>query len=338
MTLQLSYSSISEFQACPRKWYYNRVERRTRRGNHDRALGFGTAFHKAQEALWGSDDPEKLKLALTAFRTSADEEQLGFEDRVLGEVLLIGYSIRWDDFKLTHQMLPIVEERAVVPVLDPSGNPDPDLDLVIVLDVRCLDEEGQTIPVEHKTTQSPIDEGAPYWQRMDQSQQVSLYYLALSDNGHQVGHVLLDAVRAPKLDRLLATPVERRQFYVKNGVWGKAGDPKPGTRLVEETPDEFAARVQELILSAPNTYYARHKLYRDELELSRVRADLWQTGQLMKRAVDAGLFPRNFPDACFKYNRECPYLPVCKGEVEINDERVYRIRPRERDESEQLWK
>jgi hypothetical protein len=224
-------------------------------------------------------------------------------------------------------------------VLDPKGNPDPDLELVIVLDVRCFDQEGQTIPVEHKTTASPIDEGAPYWQRMEASQQVSLYYLALSDNGHQVGHVLLDAVRAPRLERLKATPVERRQFYVKAGPWGNPGDPKPGTRLVEETVEEFSARVREMILDNPNAFYARRALYRVDIELSRVRADLWQQGQLMKHAIDAGLFPRNMPDACFKYNRECPYLPVCKGEVDITDERVYKIRKRERDEVEdQLWR
>lgn len=340
-SLQLSYSSISEFQTCPRKWYYNRALRRSKRSHGDRSLGFGTAFHAAQEVLWGSEEQDqqtKLKDCLRAWNTAADGEGLGFEDRLLGEVLLIGYSIRWDDFRLTHNMLPIVEERAVVPVLDLKGNPDPELMLCVVFDVRCFDEDGQTVVVEHKTTTSPLDEGAPYWQRMDQSQQVSLYYLALSDNGHQVGHVVLDAVRAPKTTRLMATPVEKREFYVKNGSWGKAGDPKPGTRLVDETAQEFATRIQDMVLGNPNAFYARHKLYRDEFELERTRADLWMQGQLMKRCVDENLFPRNFPEACMKFNRECQYLPVCKGEVDIEDERVYRIRPKERDESEDLWK
>ena len=338
--MQLSYSSISEFQLCPRKWYFNRIERRSRRGGNDRSLGFGTAFHAAQEVLWGSDGTaeEKLPAVLKRWQQAADEEQLSTEDRILGEVLLIGYSVRWDDFKLTHNMLPIVEERAVVPVLDLNGNPDPDLELCIVLDVRTLTADGETIPVEHKTTTSPIDEGAPYWQRMDQSMQVSLYYMALSDAGHQVGHVLLDAVRAPKMERHLATPVEKRQFYVKAGAWGKVGDPKPGTRIVDETPEEFVQRVQEMVLGNPGGYYARHKLYRDEFELERTRADLWMQGKLMQYAVDNNLFPRNYPEACTKFNRECQYLPVCKGEVEITDERVYQIRPHSRDSVEQLWK
>lgn len=339
--LQLSYSSLAEFQLCPRKWYFNRVERRSRRGGTDRSLAFGQAFHAAQETLWSSEDTDsaaKLGAVLRRWQEAADEEGLGFEDRVLGEVLLIGYSVRWDDFRLTHNMLPIAEERAVVPVLDLKGNPDPDLSLCIVLDVRCFDEEGQTIPVEHKTTTSDIDDGSPYWQRMDKSMQVSLYYMALSDAGHQVGHVLLDAVKAPKMTRHTATPVEKRQFYVKAGVWGKVGDPKPGTRLVDETATEFAERVQQMVLGSPGTYFARHKLYRDEMELDRVRADLWQQGQLMKQAVDMNLFPRVYPQSCRAFNRECQYLPVCEGEADITDERLYRIRPASRDSVEQLWK
>lgn len=338
--IRLSYSAINDWQTCPRKYYYAWQERRVRVGQNDRSLGFGTAFHTAQEALWGwqgdREDPEKVRLAVSAWNKAAAEERLSWEDCLLGQILTIGYSIRYDDLGLFLQGAPLVEQRVVGPVLDLNGNPDPDLEVTAVFDLVAYDEAGNTVVVEHKTTKSPIDPAAAYWPRLDRNLQASLYYVIASDHGRQVNHVLWDVVKAPELKRMAATPPEKREFYVKAGKWGDVGDPKPGTRLVDETAEEFASRIQELVLSNPNAFYARQPVMRSEEEQDRTRADLWMVGTNIKRAVSDGAFPRN-PDACGKYNRDCPYIPVCWQGEDITDPKLYRIRARRDEKAEALF-
>lgn len=282
------------------------------------------------------EDPARLRSAIEAWNGAALEGRLGYEDSLLGQVLLIGYSLRYDDMRLFFQGAPLVEQRVVGPVLDLAGNPDPDLEVTAVFDIVAYDQEGNTVVVEHKTTKSPIDPGAAYWPRLDLNLQASLYYVVASDHGRSVNHILWDVVKAPELKKLNATPIDKREFYVKSGKWGEAGDPKPGTRLVDETAEQFATRVQELILSNPGAFYARQPVHRSEDEQARTRADLWMVGRQMVHAVENDCYPRNF-DGCHKFNRECPYLPVCTGQADITDERMYQIRKRSDEKAEALF-
>lgn len=152
--VRLSYSSISTFQLCPRKYAYSYIERKERIGGRSRPLGFGSAFHAAQEALWGwsgeSTDPGRLSGARKAWADAAASEQLSFEDTLLGEVLLIGYAARWDDLRLSFHGTPLVECKVELPVLRPDGTPDPELVLVCVFDVVTYDADGSSVVVEHK--------------------------------------------------------------------------------------------------------------------------------------------------------------------------------------------
>ena len=335
--VRISYSGLSDWARCNRYYYYRHILRTVRLGPAGRPLGFGRAGHKGQEALWSwagdPDDPGRLQAAVTAFETAAEEEGLSFDDRILGQVLLIGYAARWDDLRLNYHMAPLVERKVVVPVLDPTGNPDPDMELVAVFDVVAYDLEGNTVPVEHKFTASPIEPGAAYWGRLDMNLQASIYWIVATDAGRQVGEILWDAIRAPQLTRWEATPSDKREFYKRatkraDGTVAQPGDPKPGVRLEPESVEAFTERVMGKVLGAPAEFYGRQPLYRSDDELDRVRADVWQTGKQIQRAAEDGTYPRNL-DACNKFNMPCPYLPVCKGEVEITDERIYQVRLRE---------
>lgn len=339
--LRLSYSSISDFQRCPRYYAHRHIDRRDRIGGGSRPLGFGRSFHKAQEALWGwageADDPARLQAATTAFSKEATLEGLSWEDHLLGEVLLIGYAARWDDLRLSFHGTPQPEVKVVGPVLNPSGTPEDGLEIAAVFDVVTTDVDGSTVLAEHKTTKSEIAPGAAYWGSLDLNLQASIYWIVATDAGHQVGHILWDAVRAPEWKRYEATPLDKREFYKRPpaGSTAKPGDPKPGVRLTDETADQFAERVMSKVLTDPNAFYGRQALYRSDDELARVRMDLWSVGKQMQHAVEVGAFPRNL-QSCRAFNTECAYLPVCRGEADINDDRLYRLRVR-RDETKELF-
>jgi hypothetical protein len=335
--LRVSYSSISDWLRCPRYFAYKHVERRERiGGGTSRPLAFGKAGHKGQEALWSwagdHDDPARLQAALNGFRAEAALQDLSWEDQLLGEVLLIGYAARWDDLRLSFDRPPAAEVRLTVPVLNPAGHPDPELEVVAVLDVIATDVDDSAVPIEHKFTSSDISPGSAYWGRLDLNLQASIQWIVASDSGLQVGHVLWDAVRAPEMKRLQATPSDKREFYKRatkrpDGSIAQVGDPKPGIRLADETNEEFIQRVMDRVLSDPLAFYGRQPLHRSDDELARVRMDIWSAGTNMRRAIENGTFPRNL-DACQKFNMPCQYLPVCSGETTIDDPRVYCIRTR----------
>ena len=329
--LRLSYSAISDFQRCPRYFAYRRIMGARPVGAGDRPLAFGTAFHAGQQVWWAGrsdDDPAvRLQAARVAFAEAARELRL--EDQILGDILLTGYAARWADQGYMFHAEPIVEEKVIVPVLGPHG-PDPDLEVTAVFDVVAYDEHGTTAVVEHKTTRSALDDGSKYWARTDPNLQVSLYYIVAHDAGRSVGRFVWDAVRAPEYRMHQATPPEHREFRKRDDRWGRKGDPLPGTRLAAETPDEFANRVQDLVLSDPGAFYARRDLVRTPDALDRARADLWAVGRAMLHARDADLYPRS-PQACdmFGAQNRCEFAPVCWGGESIENPRLYTLRARD---------
>lgn len=330
MTLRLSYSAISEFQLCQRKFYLNRVAGYRPVGPEPRPLAFGNAFHAGQQAWWAgrhNDDPgARLAAAQAAFAQSAELSGLNLADQILGGLLLTGYGAIYADQGLMFHAQPVVEERVVAPVLNPQGRPDPDLEVVAVFDAVCYDEAGRTVVIEHKTTKSLLDDGSRYWERTDPNMQVSLYYIVAGDLGRTVGRFVWDAVRAPEYTLHTATPPEKREFYKRSGTWGKVGDPKPGTRLSDESPDEFAENIRNAIFADPGAFFVRRDLTRTPDELERTRSDLWTVGQQMLRARDTGQYPRN-PQSCNAFNTPCAFQPVCWRGESVENPRLYTIRP-----------
>lgn len=327
--IRISVSAVQTWQLCNRKYYYNYMAERVRLGESNRPMHFGSAFHEAQAVWWSrhsdENEAERLIAARHKWEDEAGKYGLSADDKLLGNVLLTGYSVRWSDYGLLFQGQPIVEQKVELPLLDPNGNPDPDFVFVLVMDVRTFDETGRTVIIEHKTTGSKIDEGAAYWSRIQNNIQANSYYMAAEDNGHDVAYVLWDVIRAPELTRRSATPIEKREFYLRDGKYGKKGDPKPGTYLTAETHGEFIERLTNLVLSDPRAFFAREQLTPSESEIHQTRADLWGVGQQIKQACDTGSFPRN-RKSCMAFNKPCPYLPVCNDEADIDDPRLYTIK------------
>jgi hypothetical protein len=337
--INISYSSISDFLRCPRYYFYRRVAKYVPVGAEGRATAFGNAFHSAQAVWWNGrhDDDPVVRLNAARDEWMNKSGALSVEDQILGEILLTGYAVKWEDSGLMFHMEPIVEERVHAPLLGPSGDPVEGLQVVAVFDVVAYDLDGNVVLIDHKTTTSQLDEGSSYWQRADLSLQVGMYYVAASDVGRTAGRFIWDAVRAPEYKMKRATPPEELQYYKRKGKFGNLGDLKPGQRLSDESPEEFAEFVTNLVLSNPESYYARHDQYQTPDQLDMVRADLYQVGMQIKIAHEGEYFPRNRGlSSCFAFNRPCPYLPVCNGETSITDTRLYQVRTR--DTSFEEWK
>jgi hypothetical protein len=105
----------------------------------------------------------------------------------------------------------------------------------------------------------------------------------------------------------------------------------------DETPDEYGARVYQLLQGEPDRYFQRHDVVRFAEEMDAHRADTWARSQMIlearRRAAAAptaaaklAAFPRN-PDACEDYGRPCEFLDVCSGVATLQDVTKYVRRP-----------
>lgn len=327
LPVRLSHSSIQSFLRCPRLWYLNYVANLEPVGEKSRPLEFGTLFHKALEVWWTCDEPSQERLRLASEVFSQGAVNLSFEDRILGPLLMRGYAAMYGGDELRFQGVPIAERKVELPVLDLNGQPDPRMVMVAQLDVVGYTPEGETVIVEHKTTSSDI-RTAGFWSRFEDSLQAKLYWIAATDLGRTPSSAVIDVVRAPVLHRRLATPIERREFYKRATGDARVGDPRPGTRLVDETREEFATRVEEAILADPEGYFTRQPYPYSEHQINLARVDLWSVGAMMLNVLELeGATPRN-PDGCDKYGGRCGFHAACFGEADLADEKLFQIRVR----------
>lgn len=325
--LRLSHSSISDYLRCPRRWYLSWVARIAPVGPVARPLDVGRAFHAGQEAWWTIDGSAEARLAAAnEVLAAACSDDMSWEDRVVLPQVLTGYAAYYGDDELRFVSLPLAERKVILPVLHPeTGEPCDDLEYTVVFDVVGYDRAGGTVLVEHKGTASDITT-QKFWSRFETSLQLPLQTLAAIDCGRTPRKLVLDAVRIPVMHRAKATPIEKREFYKRATAGAAVGDPKPGTRLRDETREEFAARVQEILLDDPGRFYARREYVFDDYSLRMARLDLWAVGQQMLDVIRReGATPRN-PDGCDKYNSTCGFEPACWHGESLDDPKLYTVR------------
>lgn len=159
--------------------------------------------------------------------------------------------------------------------------------------------DGRIYLVEHKTTSSSCEPGSDYWQRVSVlDSQVSMYYYAAKALGYDIAGCLYDVLYRPNI-RPYKTGAKRKE---------------------EETGEEFGARLRSHIADEPEKYYQRGILTRTETDEASFTSDLLGWLKRITTDVDA---PRN-TEACYSYNRNCEYVPVCSGTAELTNPLKYR--------------
>lgn len=194
--------------------------------------------------------------------------------------------------------------------------------------------------VEHKTTNSDITPGSPYWRRLTLDTQVSTYLGATEG----VEGMLYDVIRKPGIKPFRATPPELRRYTVEKSkacpeckkrapAAHECADGRiitdPGGKLYadqndrDETPEEYAERLRADISEDPNKYYARGVVVRLPSERIEAARDTWLVAGSIRESMRLGAWPRN-PGACDAYGRTCDYWDVCAGVATIDDDARFR--------------
>ena len=170
--------------------------------------------------------------------------------------------------------------------------------------------------IEHKTTSKDIVPGSPYWQRLTLDDQVSTYLEGAKLLGHTPHGLLYDVIRKPGERPALATPVESRK-YTKDGALYKT------QRDVDESPEDYGARIMEKISENPDAYFQRSIVVRIGDEARVAAQNAWIYAQQIMAFRKSGNFPQNV-DACEAWGRFCEFWDVCTNQDTLENSLKYR--------------
>jgi len=198
-----------------------------------------------------------------------------------------------------------VEQTFTAPILNPdSGAPSRTWIIAGVLDGVLRERATDAVLIlEHKTTTENIaDPADPYWTKLGMDAQVSHYYLGAEAMGHAAEGCLYDVLLRPRLRPLKATPEAARKYT-------KLGELYANQRALDETPEEYGARVRADIEADPGRYFIRRDIARTDNDIREYLADLWAEGRMMREAEIAERAPRN-PESCHRFGT-CPFWDTC---------------------------
>mgnify|MGYP000269937254 FL=1 len=299
----LTQSAVRAFRSCPRK-YENLYVKLYRARAVSEPLYYGDLWHGIRENIW---------------KREAIFWPLDIDPYLLArlEVMAQGYIAafgRW----LEGVEIVSVEEPFRIKLVNPrTDKASRTFELEGKLD-GIVRENGQLWNCEEKTRGGDVDDDDPYWRRLEIDPQVSLYHVATQEKYGEAprGTIYFVCVK-PSIRPKLATPEDKRR-YTKDGKLDAR------QRATDETPEEFKARLIEVVSKDPDRYFKMVRVPRLEKDLEDSRLDVWDTAQAIIAARNSGTFLRN-PDSCIHaFGQCCDFFAVCTNRATLDDPLLYR--------------
>ena len=266
------------------------------------ALRVGSLIHLGLEAWWTtpveSHEDDRLANAFFAVKGKAID---GFEQAKVEEMLR-AYDSKWCDSFEVYEVIGI-ETEFRAPLLNPETMAaSRTWELAGKVDgIVRRRADGRVLVLEHKTTQDDISDAASdYWLSLAMDGQISQYVLGVEALGHKVDEVLYDVLRKPAIRPLTATPMESRKYKADGSLYA-------AQRAVDETPDEYRARLREVLMDPK--YLARQSVPRTLGQVEEFMFDAWQQSAVMRESERLKRAPRN-PEACHRMGT-CSFWRVC---------------------------
>lgn len=269
----LSASQVSTLLACPQKYAYSYEEGIEPIAIRP-ALSLGKAFQRAIEM----DDPETGVRAIWAEReyTSQDEiDQIEKDSTIVAAAAQLYLS----RYPVTENSQKEYEYR--VRLRNPwTGRYSNTFDLLGYAD-EIAEEDGELVLIENKFV-GQISEVSI--RRLPLDRQISLAaYGIWRATGREVSKV-------------------RYRFTRKPSIRQKKG----------ESVGDFCMRVERDYFDRPDFYCEEQVIYRDQSQLARIEAELWEWAEQVRAARKRHLFVRN-TSACTDFGG-CEFLPLCLGD------------------------
>lgn len=295
----ITHSSSTCASTCLRRYFY-RYELGLVPSVEREATHRGTLFHKAMEMTdhGASDEAVAEHVRATAMNKHIAEA-----------VLTLWAAHRWyyenDQFDVVES-----EKGFELPLRDPATGTVDHLWRVAGKRDRIVRlADGRLALQEYKTTTKDVGPGSAYWARLRLDQQVSRYMLAARAEGLDVTTVVYDVVKWPGIRPHSATAPEARR-YTKDGKLYAT------QRLVDESPEEYGARMLTVVTGSPSDFMTRMEISRTDDDLAEFEQEQWDQVQMLNMARKRHMWFRNTA-VCIDPFR-CDYLAICADRMWSN--------------------
>lgn len=269
----LSASQVSTLLACPQKYAYSYEE-----GIEPIALRPALSLGKAFQLAIEFDDPEKGADAIYEERSPRDQEE---EDQAAKDAAIVkaAAQLYLSRYPVTENSQKEYEYR--VRLRNPwTGRYSNTFDLLGYAD-EIAEEDGELVLIENKFV-GQISEVSI--RRLPLDRQISLAaYGIWRATGREVSKV-------------------RYRFTRKPSIRQKKG----------ESVGEYLMRVERDYFDRPDFYAEEQVIYRDQSQLARIEAELWEWADQVREARKRHLWTRN-TSACTDFGG-CEFLPLCLGD------------------------
>ena len=265
------------------------------------ALSFGKLFHSCLEQWWKKGINEAVKYL-------ANQVQNGLDEQTAAQVLalLAHYNPPREKFVVVD-----VEKQFEMKIENSVGGRafrgyrlQGKVDLIL----RSIGEDKVWI-VDHKTTTQEVIGFGSYWQGLQVDAQMANYCLAFDAVGF-----IYDVIRKPSIKLCGKDESEAK----KTGIC---------------PADAYQARIELDIKEAPETWYQWREHPKTESDSIEARLDLFQHCEMHRACCADSRFPRNSNSCSGRYGT-CPYLEVCAGRANIENDAMFRTKAQANEELE----
>lgn len=303
----LTYSALSTFRGCPRKYkhrYLDCLQPRTKA----ESLSFGAVVHGGLE-LWHRSTGQANRLwALLDYLDAQFPGRCGDPQTKatwqLARAMLAGYAARY-----AHEEFEVVEIEKVFSgeIRNPdTGRPSQTFEMAGKADGIVRLPDGLYL-LEHKTASS-LD--GNYLDKLWTDTQIALYCHYLRQLGYPIVGVIYNVLLKARLQqRQGETQLEfesRRDALAAKNKSGRS----TAQRQDPESDEEFQARLAQWY--ADPAAFHRERIYLSEDRMAMLQDEVWEITQQFLDARRRGKWLLNTA-SCFSYQRPCEYLPYCQS-------------------------
>lgn len=297
----LTASRMTTLLACPRRHWW-RYECGLRRVESADALRFGSAWHRAMEALGQGLDAEQAYTAALGPAQDIDEMAAA---TLAG--LLHGYTQR---YALDGSVEVLHREVEFETPIDGSRT----FKAAGKIDGLGRMADGRLCLVEHKTTSASLEPDSDYWLRLRADTQILMYVSAARALGWDLSTVIYDVTRKPAIQpraipmldsegRKIVLDAAGERVLKADGSPRESADATKGYTMQTrgETPAEFGDRLSRDAMERPDWYFCRREVPVMDDDLAEFADLRVQVGKMIldrraqQRRLDAARPERAWP-------------------------------------------
>jgi len=315
----LTYSSMSDFQGCRRKYLHRHVDGLVPI-EKPHALWFGSVTHQWLEAWHGTRTTEAAQMVIDHAYVNRATEPAEKRDWHFQTAMLRAYADQYpdEDFEVVD-----LEKEFSGPLVNPRTGRKSRSFIVRGKADGIVCRGNEFLLLEHKTASSITGD---YLERLAMDMQIQLYsYYIRETLDHPISSIIYNVLVKPRLAQTEGETEEQYQARKAALVAKSKSGKSSAKRRMPESDEDFQYRLDAWFEVEPR--FTRVELLLDFDTIANIRQQIWDIGKELLDARRHGRWHQN-PRSCFGFGK-CQYFELCvsKGNDMVVENMFTKKRP-----------